>query len=877
MSLTKYKQKRSFDKTPEPIGGTPEGEKLRFVVQKHQASHLHYDFRLELKGVLKSWAVPKGLSMNPGESRLAMLVEDHPWDYRNFEGIIPSGYGAGTVIVWDEGTYSTTEIKEKDKKAQEHSISSQFWKGHISFTLKGHKLKGDFTIGKAKDKDDNRWYIHKVKDKYSTSKDVTLNDKSVQSNRTLEQVALNPFNEWKSHKPAVSAEIKKPTQILKGKKSAFPTTLNPMLCTLIKEPFNSNEWLYEVKWDGYRIIAFMHNGSVILKSRGNLDYTQKYQALTNALMDLNLDAVIDGELVVLDDNGQPDFSALQNYKPGNTIAYYVFDMVWHNGYNIMDLSLAARKQLLHDSIAFNDVIRFSDSFDDGIELFNTAKKLGIEGIVAKKKQSIYLPGKKGDTWYKVKFSLRKEYVIGGWTESDNGRAFRSLIFGHYINGKLTYVQHSGGGYTDKQLKILSQKLKKLETTESPFVNNVDTKAKKHWVKPLLVGEFEQSGKSTSGGKIRHPAIFIGLRSDKKPEEVVQEVPKEIKNISDDNTTKPVTSKESPVPAAKSTKTEQEGSWEKLDKRKIVSENELKVEGETITLVNIERELWTGFTKAQLIQYYISVADYLLPHIKDRPLGLNICLNNAAQGGFFIRGMEGRSPSFATTFTTNRKHRAKGKSETIEWMVCNNLATLVYIINLETVDLHQWASRTASPQNPDYIVIDLDPSDNDFKKVITTALAAKKIFDKKKLKTFVKTSGKTGIHILIPSIDIPFGDSRTIAENICKDIHAEVPDITTTNVSLQSRGNLLYIDPNQNDYADRIAATYCVRAYHIPTVSTPLDWKEIDESLTPGEFTVFNITERLRRKGDLFKGIFDTKMRKKNSSILKKYLDATYIE
>ena len=266
------------------------------------------------------------------------------------------------------------------------------------------------------------------------------------------------------------------------------------------------------------------------------------------------------------------------------------------------------------------------------------------------------------------------------------------------------------------------------------------------------------------------------------------------------------------------------------------------------MINIERELWPGITKAELIEYYISIADYILPHLKDRPLGLNICLNAVAQGGFFIRGMEGRAPSWATIFKTDRKHKAKGKSDTIEWLVCDNKVILVFIVNLESVDIHPWASRIDSPNVPDYIVIDLDPSDNDFNKVIDTALAAKKVFDTYKLKSFVKTSGETGLHLLIPCTGILIGASRKIAEHICKMIHEEVPDITTTNVSVNSRGNKLYIDLNQNDYADRVAAAYCVRAYHALTVSTPLDWKEVNSKLDPAAFTIKTIAKRLEKKG-----------------------------
>ncbi|MEP6595566.1 MAG: non-homologous end-joining DNA ligase [Ginsengibacter sp.] len=307
----------------------------------------------------------------------------------------------------------------------------------------------------------------------------------------------------------------------------MPTSVSLMLCTLIKEPFNDKEWLYEVKWDGYRIIALINKEKVILKSRGDQNYTSKYSPVSKSLKELKYDAVIDGEVVVLDENGQPDFSALQNYRLGNAIAFYGFDLLWCNGHDLMRLPLSDRKDLLKQILPVNDIIKYSESFDDGLELFNTAKNLGVEGIVAKKRDSIYTPARKGNTWYKAKHSLRQEYVIGGWAESDK-RPFRSLLFGHYVNGEFTYVHHSGGGFMDKQMKELSEKLKKLEIKESPFVNKVDLKAKLHWAKPVLVAEFEKSTNTTASGKIRHPAIFIALREDKKARDVVEEVPEIIK-------------------------------------------------------------------------------------------------------------------------------------------------------------------------------------------------------------------------------------------------------------------------------------------------------------------------------------------------------------
>ena len=480
------------------------------------------------------------------------------------------------------------------------------------------------------------------------------------------------------------------------------------------------------------------------------------------------------------------------------------------------------------------------------------QKLGLEGIIAKQKESIYQLGRRSDSWLKMKISKRREYVIGGWSESKNTTSFRSILFGEYDDGKLKYVHHSGGGYTSKEKASLFKKFKELEVKACPFVNPkdviIDTKV--HWIKPELVAEFEISDKTTQGGHIRHPAIFKGLREDKKPIEVVPEV-----------------AVEEPKSKLIELSTESKGSWAIVLNRKIDSREKIEIEGKTIELVNIERHIWHDIPKASLIQYYISVADYILPHLRDRPVGINISLYNPVED-FFLRGMEGHSPEWATIFETDRKHKMAGKSAKIKWLVCNDLATLVWIVNLECIDVQPWGARTISPNTPDYIAIDLDPSDGDFSKVIKTALAGKKLFDKLKLTSFVKTSGKTGMHLFLPCTGIEYGQARTIAENICEAIHKMVPDITSMSTSVNSRGDKLYVDPSQNDYADRLAAAYCARAYHIPTVSTPLEWKEVKPGLDPTKFTIQTIGARLKKKGDLWADLLDKKTAVKNSKQLK---------
>jgi bifunctional non-homologous end joining protein LigD len=883
--LERYKARRNFNKTAEPAGGKPGTDKLLFVIQKHHASHLHYDFRLEVKGVLKSWAVPRGPSMDPEERRLAMPVEDHPYDYKDFEGIIPQGqYGGGTVIVWDEGWYEpATDEKLVDKKAKEHWMMSNYYKNALKITLHGHKLKGDFILIKFKeDKYEGGWRLIKADDRYASKDDILLKDKSVISKLSIEQMAGKAGADvWQSnrapkenkeqkedHVPATTTvninELKK-----QGIKKAMPKSVKPMLCTLTKEVVSDEDYLYELKWDGYRIISYTDNGKVRMDSRSALDYTKKYPPVAKALKELNHDVVLDGEVVVFNEEGKPDFDALQLYNGHETpISYCVFDLLWLDGYNLMALPLTDRKAMLKELVAESDVLRFSESFDDGEALYQQALDLDLEGIVAKRKDSTYIPDARDNRWLKTPTRKRQEFVIGGWAESDKARSFRSILFGAYNNkGELEWIGRSGGGYKQSEMPGILAQLTKLETGKTPFVNKVlDTKgAKIHWVKPELVANFEFAT-WTKTGRIRKPATFLGFRKDKKAEQVVREVP-----LSD--TQEEAIKEEQPAKAAKpaAITADTDSNWPKIENKKIRSERDFEFAGQTVTLRNIEQELWRGITKARLITYYHQICPYILPYLQDRPVSLHIKQDGANAPGFYIKDMEGRQPDYLDIFSDERRHKKKGKRDRIDYAVCNNEAALLYLINLGNIDLNPWSSRTGSPQEPDFISIDLDPSDDDFGKAINTAQAAKTIFDRHRLQGLVKTSGKTGIHLLIPCQGFTYPQARTLAEKLCQEIADQVPDIATTEVSISHRGEKLFVDPSQNDYADTLACVYAVRPYEHPTISTALEWKEVKDKLDPGKFTMDSLPERLEKKGDLFKKLLDEKLRVANTNILKRLL------
>jgi bifunctional non-homologous end joining protein LigD len=547
MSLAKYKEKRSFKQTPEPEGGKVKAGELRFVIQKHDASRLHYDFRLEMEGVLKSWAVPKGPSTDPSVKRLAMMVEDHPYDYRNFEGIIPKGnYGAGTVIVWDEGTYVSDEDVPADKRSQEKSLLKQLHAGTIKFTLKGKKLKGSYALVKMHDKGENTWLLLKHKDKYASTNDITEKDKSVVSNKTIEKIAATSENVWQSNKTAKKSTAKKTLStksgatksaknkieedvevigdasvdelLEKGKKQSFPHDLKPMLATRVEEAFDSKDWLYEIKWDGYRALAYVQKGKVELRSRNNLSFTKKFTAITETLKEeWNADAVLDGEIVALNDEGLPDFQSLQNFvKNGRKarLAFYVFDILWCNGKDLTSLPLIERKTILQNLIPESEVIIFSDHIiGEGKAFFKIALKKGLEGVMAKDMQSEYYIDHRSKSWLKIKNTQKLEAIICGFTEPRKSRKhFGAIILGKYKGSKLEYIGHSGSGFTEKSLKELHQKLQPLVVKKCPFTTIPKTNMPVTWVKPQFVCEVTFT-EWTEDHVLRHP-IFLGLRKDK---------------------------------------------------------------------------------------------------------------------------------------------------------------------------------------------------------------------------------------------------------------------------------------------------------------------------------------------------------------------------
>jgi bifunctional non-homologous end joining protein LigD len=515
MGLATYRKKRRFASTPEPRGRKAARKgSLRFVVQKHAASRLHYDFRLELDGVLKSWAVPKGPSMNPADKRLAVQVEDHPLDYRNFEGAIPEGnYGAGSVIVWDRGTYSGTD---------DDNLDDALAAGRLSIDLRGKKLKGVFSLVRMNRGGEKNWLLIKQKDEFASKSDVTADDKSVKTGRTLAQVA----NRSAPRARRKRAKRSKAIVADDAPRGAMPHHVRPMLATLVDRPFDRPGWIFELKWDGYRAIAEIEKGNVTVYSRNHKSLHDRFPPIIDALHDFAQTAVLDGEIVALDEQGRARFQLLQNYqKTGRgQLAYYVFDLLHLNGRDLRTLPLLRRKELLARVLAGMSTVRISEHVEEnGTAFFQAASNHGLEGIMAKRADSVYREGARSLDWLKIKTHRRQEAVIGGFTEPRRSRPhLGALLLGVYDDGEFIYIGHTGGGFNSDALREVRDRLRPLETARCPFVVQPKPNAPVHWVTPKLVCEVKFQ-EWTSDGRMRQP-IFLAWRDDKPPRSVKRELP-----------------------------------------------------------------------------------------------------------------------------------------------------------------------------------------------------------------------------------------------------------------------------------------------------------------------------------------------------------------
>jgi bifunctional non-homologous end joining protein LigD len=846
MGLPEYNKKRSFNKTPEPEGklAKPKGSHLQFVIQKHHASHRHYDFRLEAKGVLKSWAVPKGPSLDPKVRRLAMMVEDHPYDYKDFEGIIPAGnYGAGTVIVWDHGTFEPLGLDTTSKAEQEKYIVSQLHKGELKFRMHGQKINGEFVLVRAKDKEqDNVWYLIKKNDEHATKEDVTLQDKSVVSGLTIDEVAEQSTNEWQSNRkaktktPAKKAVKAAPADNIQslakqGKKSPIPSSPSPMLATLDKEPFDDPDWVFEIKWDGYRAIAKMNKGKVELTSRKGISLS-KYTPIMDALEEIKLNAVLDGEIVVLNEEGHANFNQLQIWgkEKKGTLCYMVFDILWYDGYDLTGLPLLERKELLQQILPEDDIVRYCDHIvERGKDFYNLSIQMNIEGIIAKKADSTYSQGARSKSWLKLKNINEMEAVVVGFTAPRNSRKhFGALVLGTYKDDELVYIGHTGSGFDDKTIKSVYAKLEERIVDKSPFKTKPKTNMPVTWVKPDLICavSFQEI---TKEGILRIP-IFKGLREDKSAPEIKEES-KYVAKLVKEETKSP---KGLLLPAGK-------------------KEATVTINKKELILPNLDKLYWPdeGITKRDMLNYYYEVIPFMLPYMKDRPQSLNRYPNGINGKSFYQKNVRGKVADWLETY----EYFSESTGETKEYLVCTDEASLLYIASLGCIEMNPWHSRTMSPDNPDWCVIDLDPDDNSYDQVVEAALVVKKVLDSVGVESYVKTSGSTGMHIYIPlGAKYTYDQSKIFAEIIVGIVHKQIPKFTSIERSPAKRRGLIYLDFLQNRSTQTIAAPYSLRPKRGATASAPLDWSEVKKGLSIQKFNIHNMKARLKKEGDLFKGI-----------------------
>ena len=799
MGLREYLRKRKFTKTPEPKGAVKQSHgRLRFVVQEHDATRLHYDFRLELDGVLKSWAIPKGPSLDPREHHLAVQTEDHPFGYRNFEGVIPEGnYGAGNVIVWDEGWY---EARQGELGDGEKTLRKELSRGHLTFVLHGKKLKGEFALIKMKNTDDEKaWLLVKKADEFASTADVIKEDRSVKTRRTVDEVG--------------SPSVKDYPKVTK------PWRVSPMLCTLVEEPFDRKDWLFEIKWDGYRAIGSKYKSNVELYSRNQKDFS-RYDAVIEALRSMRYDVVLDGEITVVDRKGVSHFEWLQNYmrrgdssQEEGSLQYQIFDILWCDGYDVRSMPLYQRKALLSSILPTSDVLKYSDHVETkGQALFKEMQRQGLEGMVAKRADSSYQEGVRGEHWLKIKTHLRQEVVIGGYTEPRGSRQYLgALLVGIYENGVFKYVGHSGGGIPDEQRRQLRDKLAKLERKTSPFSTKPKPNAPVHWVRPELVCEMSFT-EWTSEGYMRHPQ-YEGMRVDKKPTAVHIEKPKEIKGAT----------------------------------KVVKDKNTLPFEPTHLDKIFFPKH---KYTKGDLLTYYETMAPYILPYLKDRPLSLNRMPDGINGMSFFQKNNEHLPDWVPYVDILSDSNKAD-----LRWIKGGDLHTLLYVAQLGSIELNPWNSRVDKLDNPDWVVIDLDPEGMSFENVIEVARTVKDVCDELHILSYPKTSGKTGLHIYIPlAARYTFEQAKNFAHLIVLEVNKRQPTITSVERMPEKRKHKIYLDFLQNREGQTLAAPYSVRPTPDASVSTPLHWDEVKIGLKPTDFTIKNIHERVKREGDLWKPV-----------------------
>src|SRR6266436_4251074 len=772
--LEEYRRKRRFDLTPEPSGKDAHAtSENTFVVQKHAARRLHYDFRLAINGTLKSWAVPKGPSLSSADKRLAVQTEDHPLEYGGFEGKIPEGsYGAGTVMVWDRGTFNVEGTLDARKQLEREEIK---------FNLNGEKLRGSFVLVKLRHSEKgNEWLMMKHKDAAEDSAwNIEEHDGSVLTGRTLEEIKEELPPKRKAS-PIRAAELQG------ARKCSMPSRVEPMLATLTDRPFSDPNWLFEIKWDGVRALARIENDALTLRSRTGVDMDKRYPELASLPDALAArQAILDGEIVALDTLGHSDFELLQERMhvraPSESllsrvpVVYFAFDLLYCDGYDLRETPLLDRKQLLHRLLRTSEQFRYSDhQLEHGKELFGLAEQNGLEGIVAKRADSPYV-GDRSPYWVKLKITKTVDAVVGGWSAPRSAALpFGSLLLGLYQGKKLRFIGHVGSGFDAKKLKEVTSKLKELAAPACPFDTVPETNERPSWVSPVLVARVKFSG-WTQEHSLRHP-VFLALREDARPMDCQLE--NEAASAADP------TAVRAPefVGRVLNTKAQIEAELFKGRSETVT----IELDGKRLRLSNLNKVYFpeSGHTKRNLLAYYYRMADFILPFLRDRALVLRRYPDGIKAQAFFQKDLREGVPDWLKTVPVDSEHRG----EVIHYATANDRASLLFLTGLGCIDHNPWSNRYADLDHPDYFFFDLDPSDGtEFSVVVTIARALHERLEELRLASFLKTSGATGIHIYIPVEPVyTYEQLRTFGEIIARTVTAEHPNLVTNERTVAKR-------------------------------------------------------------------------------------------
>ena len=893
-ALRDYAEKRAFDVTPEPPAqaALQRTGPLLFVVQQHSARRLHYDFRLELDGVLKSWAVPDGPSLDPKVKRLAVPVEDHPFDYASFEGVIPAKqYGAGEVIVWDCGLYSPDEDKAYafgDRGQAQQRLRTEYGKGKISFFLLGEKLKGSWTLVRMKDRD---WLLIKHKDRFARSDvDVRTRAASVLSGYTVADLKA----------PKRLERVDAARLVANGPAESTPAKLAPMLAASADAPFNDPAFLYEPKLDGYRCLAFRRGGKVRLLSRRGLDQSAQFPEIVTTLEEQVLDdLIIDGEIVAHDPNGRPSFNALQNRaqlkseheinaaKADSPCVFYAFDIVHACGMSLRTADYRSRKRYLSQCVLPSMHLQVVPATESaGAKFYAAALEAGFEGVVAKRRDSRYEAGVRSPAWLKIKATQSGEFLVCGYTTGKGQRAktFGALLLGYRdASGRIVSAGRVGSGFDDGSLGALAKRLKGLETKHHPFAEEPPADPAVVWLKPALIAEVKFA-EWTPDGSLRAP-VFLRLRDDIPQDEA--SVP-QVVHVAGGK----------PGSAARLAGDEVRQALDQLESKR--AKITLQLGAEQVHLTNLDKVLWPKQTKLKqpaiakrdLLIYLAHVSPYMLPHIADRPLTMIRFPDGITRHQFFQKHWEHKLPEFVETITVY----SESKQENGEYLLCNNLPTLLWLGQMGTLEYHVWHSRGSlypdaqdsstefadSEQNidgsilnfPDYVVFDIDPyiysgkeapggepelNTKAFEKGKEVAFWLKELLARLGLHDpVVKTSGKTGLHIFLPIVrNLDFTAVRQICDTIGRYVMQEHPDVITMEWSIPKRTGKIFIDSNMNVRSKTLNVAYSPRALPGAPVSMPLAWDELANA-HPMDFRMWNVFERLERQGDVWRDVIGLK-------------------